>query len=169
LALTCRRSHHADGSVLRILTVDRPGDEQWFEFEPAQPATLNHLDMQVINPIITLYSLVTGDSTDQRDPEVRLDADSAWMRVYQGMRDPGQRGHDLLAANLLTPDRFARWIDLRTKSDGLEAAALDELNGAVIQIQVLALAAIAEGLHRKLFSDTAKARRVPAVSKRICA
>ena len=34
-----------------------------------------------------------------------------------------------------------------------------------IQTQVLALSAIAEGLHRKLFSDPARAKRVPAISK----
>ncbi len=36
-----------------------------------------------------------------------------------------------------------------------------------IQTQVLALSAIAEGLHRKLFSDPARAKRVPALSKKI--
>ena len=158
-----------DGSILRILPVNRPGDAQWFEFEPTQPATLNHLDLQVMNPITTLYALVTGNPTVQQDTEVRLDVDSPWTPVYEGIPDPGRQGHDLLPTKHLTPERFARWIDLRTVSDGLDAAALDELKGVAIQTQVLALTAIAEGLHRKLFSDTARARRVPAVSKKICA
>ena len=59
------------------------------------------------------------------------------------------------------PERFARWIDLPAVSDGLDAAALDELKGAAIQTQVLNLTAIAEGLHRRLFSDSAEARRFP--------
>ena len=169
LPLPAGEATTADGGILRILPVNRPGDKQWFEFEPAQPATSNHLDVQVVNPIITLYSLVTDNPTDQRDTEVRLDADSPWMPVYEGIRDPGRQGHDLLPTKHLTPERFARWIDLRAVSDGLDAAALDELKGAAIQTQVLNLTAIAEGLHRRLFSDSAEARRVPAVSKRICA
>jgi hypothetical protein len=157
----------SDGSVLRVLPVYRPGDAQWFEFEPAQPAALNHLDLLVVHPITTLYSLITANPTDQQHPEVRLDADSPWMPVYEGTHDPGQHGHNLLPTKHLTPERFARWIDLRPVSDGLDAAALDELKGVTIQTQVLALSAIAEGLHRKLFSDPARGKRVPAVSKRI--
>jgi hypothetical protein len=157
-----------DGSILRVRPVNRPGDAQWFEFEPAQPATLNYLDLLVVHPIITLYSLVMDNPTDQRDPEVRLDPDSPWRPIYEGTRDPGRQGHNLLPTKHLTPERFARWIDLRPVSDGLDAAALDELKGVTIQTQVLALSAIAEGLHRKLFSDPARARRVPAVSKQVC-
>jgi hypothetical protein len=156
-----------DGSILRVLPVDRPDAAQWFEFEPAQPATLNHLDLLVGHPITTLYSLITANPAAQRDLEVRLDADCAWMPVYEGVLDPGGHGHNLLPTKHLTPERFARWIDLRPMSDGLDAAALDELKGVTIQTQVLALSAIAEGLHRKLFSDPARAKRVPAVSKRI--
>jgi hypothetical protein len=156
-----------DGSILRVLPVYRPADAQWFEFEPAQPVTLNHLDLLVGHPITTLYSLVTANPTRQRDLEVRLDADSPWMPVYEGTHDSADHGHNLLPTKHLTPERFARWIDLRPVSDGLDAAALDELKGVTIQTQVLALSAIAEGLHRKLFSDPAKAKRVPAVSKGI--
>jgi hypothetical protein len=121
-----------------------------------------------MSPIITLYSLVTDNPTDVRGPEVRIDSYSQWLPVYEGTRDPGHQGHNLLPTKHLTPERFARWIDLRPVSDGLDAAALDELKGATIQTQVLVLTTLAEGLHRKLFSDTARARRVPAVSKKVC-
>jgi hypothetical protein len=158
----------SDGSILRVLPVNEPGERQWFEFEPTQPATLNHFDVQVMNPIITLFSLVTDNSTDHRDTQVRLEAGSSWLPVHEGIGDiPGQ-GHDLLATKHLTPDRFAQWIDVRAASDGLDAAVLDKLDGVAIQTHVLALAAIAEGLHSKLFSDAAKAKRVPAVSNRTC-
>lgn len=157
-----------NGGILRVLPVDRAGDAQWFEFKPAQPATVNYLDLHVMNPIVTLYSLVTGNSTDDRDLQLRLDADSPFMPVYTCIRDVGDHGRDLLPTKHLTPGRFARWIDLRTVSDGLDAAVVDELNGVAIQTQVLALSAVAEGLHRKLFSDSARAKRVPAISKEIC-
>jgi hypothetical protein len=49
----------------------------------------------------------------------------------------------------------------RTRTEGLDAAALDELKGVAIQTQVLALAAVAEGLHRRLFEET---KRVPSLS-----
>ena len=154
----------ADGSLLRILPVNQRGEKQWFEFEPKQPATLNHFDMQVMNPVITLFSLVTGNETDHRDPQVRLDADSPWMPLYEGMREVKRDGLNLLATNHLTPRRFAHWIDLRKTLEALDAAALDEMHGVTIQTQVLAQVAVAEGLHRRLYTDNASTRRVPKLS-----
>ena len=157
----------ADDSILRVL--NRVGDKQWFEFEPAQPVTLKHFDWRVQDPIITLFSLVTDNSTVVRDQQLRLDSSSPWLPVHEGIRDrPHTKATMLLAAKHFTPERFAQWIDVRAASDGLDAAVLDELDGVAIQTQVLALTAIAEGLHCKLFSDSAKAKRVPAVSNKNC-
>jgi hypothetical protein len=157
-----------DGSVLRILPVSELGDTQWFEFEPAQPATLNYFDVRVMNPVITLYALVTDNLVDHRDLQVQRHHGSEWIPVYEGIRDLERQGNDLLAKTYLTPQRFARWIDFRAASDGLDAAVLDELDGVAIQTQVLALAAVAEGLHHRLFPDAARAKRVPAVSREKC-
>src|SRR5262245_37509066 len=73
------------------------------------------------------------------------------MPVYLGIRELGRQSHNPLPTTHLTPGRFAQWIDLRTVSDGLDAAALDELKGKAIQTQALASTAIAEGLHRNCF------------------
>jgi hypothetical protein len=154
----------ADGSLLRILPVNQRGEKQWFEFEPTQPATLKHFDMQVMNPVITLFSLITGNETDHRDPQVRLDADSPWMPLYEGIREVNRDGLNLLATNHLTPARFAHWIDLRKTLEALDAAALDEMHGVTIQTQVLTQVAVAEGLHRRLYPATVSTRRVPKLS-----
>jgi hypothetical protein len=65
-----------DGSTLRVLSPDQNDDKQWIEFEPTQPATLNYFDWQVMNPITTLYALVTANSMVHRDVWVRLNKDS---------------------------------------------------------------------------------------------
>lgn len=60
----------------------------------------------------------------------------------------------------VTADQFAAWIDFRAVTDGLDAGALDTLEGIAIQTQVLAQAAIAEGLCRRIFSEK---RRFPSL------
>jgi hypothetical protein len=91
------------------------------------------------------------------------------MPVYEGTRGEVGEDHDMIATKHLTPERLARWIDVRKDSDGLDAAVIDERSGTTIQTQVLSLSAVAEGLHRKLFPNPAQAKRVPAASKKICA
>jgi hypothetical protein len=157
-----------DGSTLRVLPPDKDG-KQWIEFEPTQPATLTYFDWQVMNPITTLYELVTDSSMVHRDFRVRLEKDSQWMPVYEGIRGEAGNGHDMIETKHLTPERLARWIDVRKDSDGLDAAVIDDRSGDTIQTRVLSLSAVAEGLHRKLFADPAHAKRVSAVSKRVCA
>src|ERR1700733_8795336 len=51
-------------------------------------------------------------------------------------------------------------IDVRKRTSGLDVAAIAVLDGVAIGAQVLTLAAVAEGLHRKLFDEK---KRVPAL------
>jgi ApeA N-terminal domain 1 len=148
-----------DGSHLRLTWEE---DSRSFEFCPASPLTFREVDSAALSPITTLASLVTNNPADVGDLHVRLADDGQWRKVYAPEEPIGRTSHPLLNTMHLTADRFAKWIDLRKRTRGLDAAAIAELEGVAIQTEVLALAAVAEGLHRKLFDDK---KRVPALEQ----
>jgi hypothetical protein len=151
----------ADGSRLRMYWDDE--SIRWFEFIGANPMPLHTLDTGVLNAVTTLARLATRNDATAASIRVKLGPESPWREVYRarGTVDTGI-ARLLLDTTHLTAARFARWIDFRKHSDGLDAAALDELEGAAVQTHVLALAAIAEGLHRRLFGEAK--RRVKGLS-----
>jgi hypothetical protein len=146
-----------DGSRLRVTWED---DTRSFEFFPASPLTFREVDPTVLNPITTLMSLVTDNPAAIGGMHVRLAKDGPWRKVYEAEESIGRTSHPLLDTTHLTADRFAKWIDVRTRTSGLDAAAITVLDGIAVEAQVLTLAAVAEGLHRKLFDDE---KRVPAL------
>lgn len=145
-----------------LLLVTHEGDFCLFEFVPAAPMTIKDLGERVLSPTKTLASIVTSNLTGTNDFYVRLDADSPWGEVHREDESSPRGTHELLNSPHLTADRFARWIDFRTRSGALDAAAIDSGHGATIETEVLTLAAIAEGLHRRLFDQK---KRVPALSR----
>jgi hypothetical protein len=146
-----------DGSRLRLTWED---DSRLFEFCPTSPLTFREFDPTVLSPITTLASLVTDNPADDADMHVRLADDGPWRKVYQAEEPTGRTSHPLLDTTHLTADRFTKWIDVRKRTRGLDAAAIAVLDGIAIEAQVLTLAAVAEGLHRKLFDEK---KRVPAL------
>lgn len=135
-------------------------DDRSFEFSSSSPMTFREFEPRVLSPITTLTSLVTDNPADVGGLHVRLADDGPWRKVYEGEEPIGRTSHPLLNTTHLTADRFAKWIDLRKRTYGLDAAAIAVLEGVAIQTEVLTLAAIAEGLHRRLFD---KKKRVPAL------
>jgi hypothetical protein len=123
--------------------------------------TVSEFDRWVLHPIETLASLVTSNRAEAANLYVCLTADSPWQRVYRQEQSVPTGSHELLDADHLTPERCARWIDFRRISDGLDAAAIDDLKGVAIQTEVLTLASVAEGLHRRLYQD---GKRILALS-----
>jgi hypothetical protein len=146
-----------DGSQLRLYAEN--GD-QWFEFIPITPLTLRELDTRALDPITTLTSLATRNLAVDTDVNVRVSESSPWRRLYREREVVEKRNRPLFEASRLTAEQFASWVDLRARTDGLDAAALDTLDGVAIQTQVLAQVAIAEGLHRRLFPEK---KRVPSL------
>ncbi|MBO0881241.1 MAG: hypothetical protein J2P17_13010 [Mycobacterium sp.] len=147
-----------DGSWLRLTWED---DSRSFEFCPASSLTFRQVDSAVLSPITTLASLATDNPTDVGDLHVRLADDGPWRKVYAPEEPIGRTSYPLLNTHL-TADRFAKWIDVRKRTLGLDAAAIAVLDGMAIEAQVLTLVAGAEGLHRKLFDDK---KRVPALEQ----
>jgi hypothetical protein len=146
-----------DGSRLRLTWEE---DSRSFEFCPASPLTFREVDPTVLSPITTLASLVTDNPAAVGGLHVRLADDGPWRKVYEAEEPIGRTSHPLLNTTHLTADRFAKWIDVRKRTYGLDAAAIAVLKGVAIQTEVLTLAAVAEGLHRRLFDDK---KRVPAL------
>lgn len=156
---------HNDGDAITSdggrITAATKGAERWLEFIPNEPLTIADFDRWVLNPVETLALLVTTNPAESADLQVRLAADSPWLKVYREEQPARKGSRELLGAEHLTPERYARWIDFRRVSDGLDAAALDDLSGVAIQTTVLALASVAEGLHRRLYPAS---KRIPALS-----
>ena len=157
---------HDDGEALtsdggRLVGITE-GDDHWFEFTPVHPVTISDIDRWVLHPIDTLASLVIAHPAETVDLRVRLTPESPWRKVNRGEQPVPTGSHELLDASYLSSDRCARWIDFRRRSNGLDAAAIDDLRGVAIQTAVLTLAAVAEGLHRRLYPDE---KRVAALSR----
>ena len=146
-----------DGGRLRVTWED---DSRLFEFFPASPLTFREVDPTVLSPITTLMSLVTDNPAAVGGLHVRLAGDGPWRKIYEAEEPIGRTSHPLLDTTHLTADRFAKWIDVRKRTSRLDAAAITVLDGISIEAQVLTLAAVAEGLHRKLFDEQ---KRVPAL------
>jgi hypothetical protein len=118
-----------DGSNLRLTWED---DTRLFEFSPAAPLTFREADPTVLSPITTLASLVTDNPEDFGGLHVQLAADGPWRKVYGPEEPIGPTSHPLLNTTHLTAVRFAKWIDFRKRTRGLDAAAITALDGIVI-------------------------------------
>lgn len=142
----------------------RDNGTRWFDFTASAPTTFSDLDSGVINAVTTLTQLATMNDATDAVVQVRIETEGAWRTVDRGHQSVDGSSHPLLGTQHLTAEKFARWIDFRGKTQGLDAAVLDELPGVAIQTQVLTLGSVAEGLHRRLFGEDEK--RVKGLSSK---
>lgn len=157
-----RHDGHADTTEGGHLVSLTDGRDHWFEFTPAEPMSIVDFDRSVLHPIETLATLLTYSRAEAVDLSVRKSPDGPWLPVHRHEQAAPTGHHELFDASHLTPQRCALWIDFRRRSNGLDAVAVDDLRGIAIQTAVLTLAAVAEGLHRRLYPDK---KRVPALSR----
>ncbi|ULP40049.1 hypothetical protein MJO55_28315 (plasmid) [Mycolicibacterium rufum] len=153
---------HADTTDGGRLVSLNDGGSQWFEFTPAEPMSVLDYDRAVLHPTETLATLFTSHPAEAVELAVRQSPAGPWLLVHRYEQPAPTGHHELFDASYLTPQRCAVWIDFRRRSNGLDAAALDDLTGVAIQTSVLTLAAVAEGLHRRLYPDK---KRVAALSR----
>lgn len=138
------------------------GRDHWFEFTPAEPMSILDFDRSILHPSETLATLLTSSRAEAVGLSVRQSPDGPWLPVHRREQPAPTGRHELFDASYLTPQRCALWIDFRRRSNGLDAVVVDDLTGVAIQTAVLTLAAVAEGLHRRLYPDK---KRVPALSR----
>jgi hypothetical protein len=111
--------------------------------------------------LLLSLSIVTCNPAGTGDFAIRISAGSPWREVHREDESAPRGTRELLGTTHLTAERFAHWIDFRWRSGALDAAAIDSSRGVSIHTEVLTLAAVAEGLHRRLFEEK---KRVPALS-----
>lgn len=141
----------------------RLGEPGAFELTHIPPASLPLLDRTYLQPLLSLLQLATGISTAPMSVAVseRQNGGPWWP-----MHTASLKFEDIAVAPtvLLIPRRFhlrhaAAWLDQVERLGPLPAAAASVLTRPLaIEQQVLTLATVTEGLHRRLHPD---AQRLP--------
>jgi hypothetical protein len=135
------------------LIVERSDDGNWIVYESAQPLTLRELRSRGETSCLTLARLMLDRGVVTGARQVRVEPDAAWATVLGSERFAASDPHDpfdtLLPREELTVERFAKWIELDDRLDGLASAVVEPLSGA-LQLQAQAVSSLVEGLHRRL-------------------
>ncbi|MEU2258476.1 HEPN domain-containing protein [Nocardia xishanensis] len=145
-------------------------DGRWFEYASLRPLTLDEIDIGILTPCVALTALTTAQPAELGHQKVQLSAAGEWLNLYAHRRPAEQRGAPLMHTVVLNSATFAHWITQARPLDGLDTAVTDSLDHVAVQTQVLTMASIAEGLHRRLYPNHQK--RIPTLTnsrcKRIC-
>ena len=163
-------SHLLDGESSEVeddksvLSVEASDDGNWLVYTSAAPETLVQLEIRAASSCLALAQLALmpdpGHDLCTRAMQVRIDAISRWLPVYgPGVcAEPTQARRDtLLPHTELTIDRFAAWIALNDKFDGLAWAVARRMDGVAVQLQVQLVTSLVEGFHRRLTSKREQA------------
>ena len=173
-AQTCRVGD--DGSTLTVQASE--ANDNWLVYESSKPVTLRQIEIRAVSGCLALLQLAlyTDDDRTVCETQVRIGPTSPWLAVHGTgfCSERGSREHEtLLPASQLTIERYAAWIALHTKLDGLTWVVARPFNGAV-QTRVLLLTTLIEGFHRATddhnqdkFPDAEKAalRRIGAAAR----
>jgi hypothetical protein len=151
-----------DGSTLSVEGAD---DGNWLMYSPANPLTLERLEMTVQLGCLTLAELALDQDFDARDTWVRISDTDTWLTVSgSGANTPPKEFEyrTLLPRDELTLERFANWIPINDTLDGIARVAARPIEG-FLQTQALVVTALLEGLHRRLHG-TFKQSKFPDAS-----
>jgi hypothetical protein len=155
-----------DGSTL---SVDDGDEGNRLVYVAAAPASFRQLEMRVITACRVLAELALDLQIDARSVDLRVGS-GPWLPVLGGAfnEDPGAFDPDtLLLRHELTLERFAAWIVLNDRLDGL-GAAVARKQQATLQVLAPVVTSLLEGLHRRLPYEQLKFPGVPkAALKRI--
>ncbi len=152
----------------------------WLVYTSSNPATLGQLEKRVVSGCLALMHLaLCPDRDPDRDlvacaTQVRRGPDGPWLTVsgpaYSAEQESFQ-ADTLLQPKDLTINRFAEWIPLNDRLDGLGWAVGERMNVAV-QAQTQVLTSLVEGLHRRLpsfeqscFPDVPEDKRTAALRR----
>lgn len=167
-----------DSSVIEddqsTLSVEASAHGNWLVYTSSTPATLIELEMRAISGCLVLAQLALFPDRERefdlrtRETQVRVDNAGPWLTVRGPMfcaPTPAERQLDsLLLPTELTLKRFAKWIAVNDKFDGLAWAVARRMK-LPIQLQVQLLTSLVEGVHVRLtapheqtwFPDASKA------------
>ncbi|WAJ47960.1 hypothetical protein OK015_28835 (plasmid) [Mycobacterium sp. Aquia_216] len=160
-----------DHSTLRV---EASAHGNWLVYESSTAATLVELEMRAISGCLVLAQLALFPDREResdlrtRETQVRIDSAGPWLTVRGPMfcaPTPAALDTDfLLLPTELTIDRFAKWIAVNDKFDGLAWAVARRMN-LPIPLHVQLLTSLVEGIHLRLtpeheqtwFPDASKA------------
>lgn len=154
-----------DGSILSVETLD---DVNWLRYESTVPATLRQFEIRVLSGCLALAQLALYPDEDLviSETHVRVGSEGPWLEV----RGPAFCGEPnwpdaetLLPRDEITIERFAKWIALNNTLDGLPWI-VGRPRSNTLQMRILALAPLVEGLHRRL--PDYEQGKFPGVEKR---
>lgn len=146
------------------------GGETWIEFSVDNGATIREYENHTLLPCITLEGIARRRILHVRKAQMRQRASADWLTLYT---DRSSRpfptkslGKQWMPVESLTAERLAAWIQLSMLAEGLvdAVAGLDET--AAIQAQMITLAAVTEGLHRKLYRASVAFPELDRVQRR---
>ncbi|WP_156959384.1 HEPN domain-containing protein [Nocardia sp. BMG51109] len=140
---------------------------QWLEFNFGEAMSLRQLENNAFLAFNTLASIALRHPLLLRETQIRTTSSSAWVTVWgrhSDRLDPKSRSvQSLMSWDSITLDRVAQWVDLSARAETLVDAisSLDESDP--IESQIITIAAVAEGIHRKLYKKSVAA--FPELSK----
>ncbi|SKF14663.1 Uncharacterised protein [Mycobacteroides abscessus subsp. abscessus] len=138
-----------DGATLSVQASE---DGNWLLYTPAVPASLRHLRVLVVSGVRALMELALDSSLAAEDIELSVHPDQQWLPLISDALNCSATQTDLdslLPREVLTLDVISHWIALNDRLDGLAAAVVSPLQGA-LQAKTLVLTSLVEGLHRRL-------------------
>lgn len=161
------------GDDRSTLSVEASAHGNWLVYQSSTPATLSQLQMRAISGCVVLAQLVLFPDQERefdlrtREAQVRLDPAGPWLTVRGPMfcaPTPAALDTDfLLPPTELTVERFANWIAVNDKFDGLAWAVVRRMM-IPVQLQVQLLTSLVEGVHLRL-TPPSQQRWLPDASK----
>ncbi|MBF6479383.1 HEPN domain-containing protein [Nocardia cyriacigeorgica] len=155
-------AHHLDGTDYSldllggtILRFKKNESSIILELECTDRALIREFETHILTPYKSLLKIATQQRLRVLSMEIRESAESSWSTVYSTRTgQPEARPQNrpwILPDAAVTIDRIGAWLANSYRADSLvEGLASIEQSGP-IETQVITLAAIAEGIHRKLF------------------
>lgn len=145
------------------LGVEASEEGNWLVYASSAPATLRQLEMRVVSGCLVLVRLAVDQDLVIRETQVRVRPGGPWLTVhgpaFRALTDGVDPKTPLLARAELTVERFAQWIALNDRLDGLAKAVANPVRGD-LQTQVLVVTSLVEGLHRRLPYEQSRFPRV---------
>jgi len=138
-----------DHSILRAEVTDGTA---WLVYESAQPSDLDQLMRRAVSGCRALAWLVLDRQLVVMRTQVRI-SDGPWLRVHGANfehEEPVEWKKPLLDPALLTVEKFAEWIAMHSRLDGLDWAVMELDSDRPVEVRAMLGTTLIEGFHRRL-------------------
>jgi hypothetical protein len=144
-------------SDLGSLRRENDAGQPWFVFTPQTPMTLRDLGTRALISSRTLARLALQPELTLGPAQVRLEESSDWLQWHTLTTATGRitryMGDWLVHPSAISLQHLSNWLAVSATLDGLDAAVADAKLQDNLALQALVFGTIAEGLHRRLYSE----------------